>query len=47
MDSAESLTPHGFSVRSVAPNLVIVWLRTSHGIEGIGEAVVPGGPYGA
>ena len=38
--------PHRFSVTSMTrQSMVIVRLRTSDGIEGIGEAVVPGGPW--
>src|SRR4051794_34660598 len=40
------LRPHRFSVTSMTrQSMVIVRLRTSDGIEGIGEAVVPGGPW--
>jgi muconate cycloisomerase len=40
------IRPHKFSVHSMThQSMVIVRLRTSDGIEGIGEAVVPGGPW--
>ncbi|MEA2496566.1 MAG: muconate cycloisomerase, partial [Thermoleophilaceae bacterium] len=40
------LRPHKFSVHTMThQSMVIVRLRTSDGIEGIGEAVVPGGPW--
>lgn len=40
------LRPHKFSVHQMThQSMVIVRLRTSDGIEGIGEAVVPGGPW--
>ncbi|GAA1754315.1 muconate/chloromuconate family cycloisomerase [Aeromicrobium alkaliterrae] len=38
--------PHRFAVTSIEhQSAVIVRLRTADGIEGIGEAVVPGGPW--
>jgi hypothetical protein len=40
------IRPHKFSVHSMTQqSMVIVRLRTSDGIEGIGEAVVPDGPW--
>jgi muconate cycloisomerase len=40
------LRPHRFSVLSMTrQSMLILRLRTSDGIEGIGEAVVPGGPW--
>jgi muconate cycloisomerase len=40
------IRPHRFSVDTMTrQSMVIVRLRTSDGIEGIGEAVVPGGPW--
>jgi muconate cycloisomerase len=40
------IRPHKFSVHSMThQSMVIVRVRTSDGIEGIGEAVVPGGPW--
>jgi muconate cycloisomerase len=40
------LRPHRFSVTTMTrQSMVIVRLVTSDGIEGIGEAVVPGGPW--
>ena len=40
------IRPHKFSVHTMThQSMVIVRLRTRDGIEGIGEAVVPGGPW--
>jgi len=40
------IRPHRFSVHTMThQSMVIVRLHTSEGIEGIGEAVVPGGPW--
>jgi muconate cycloisomerase len=40
------IRPHRFSVQTMThQSMVIVRLRTRDGIEGIGEAVVPGGPW--
>lgn len=40
------LRPHRFAVTSIdRQSVLIVRLRTEDGIEGIGEAVVPGGPW--